>query len=143
MNELGEHLTDIAFASDAPLSLCNDANVPQLPVLVKWLVGLDTHAAVQPRLLGTIRNVLLAALLAVAVMCAGYCVGSRVHRQARTYSPRFETCADHLQCIACRWLPAPQRLPPARRRASSMMPSQAPLQPCVVSAPHPHQLRDS
>ena len=82
VNELGDDLTDIAFASDAPLSsLCNEANVPQLPVLVKWLVGLDSHAAVQPRLLGTIRNVLLAALLAVAVMCAGYCVGSRVHRQ--------------------------------------------------------------
>jgi hypothetical protein len=97
VNELGDDLTDIVFASDAPLSLCNDANVPQLPVLVKWLVGLDSHAAVQPRLLGTIRNVLLAALLAVAVMCTGFCVGSRVHRQASTCSAQVRNACGSPQ----------------------------------------------
>jgi hypothetical protein len=78
VNALGDDLTDIAFASPSPLSLCNDANVPNLPVLVKWLVGLDSHAEVQPpQLLAIIRNVLAAAALALTVMCFGYCVGSK------------------------------------------------------------------
>jgi len=65
---------------------CNSRDIPELPEIIKWLSGMDEDGANSnmvkpPKVMKTLRNVALAFTVALAIVCAGYCFGTRAHRE--------------------------------------------------------------
>eukprot|EP00242_Pyramimonas_sp_CCMP2087_P010321 CAMPEP_0198215524 /NCGR_PEP_ID=MMETSP1445-20131203/50537_1 /TAXON_ID=36898 /ORGANISM="Pyramimonas sp., Strain CCMP2087" /LENGTH=278 /DNA_ID=CAMNT_0043891291 /DNA_START=158 /DNA_END=991 /DNA_ORIENTATION=+ len=78
---LGAHSSD----SDSGGTLCDSSDIPELPEIIKWLVGVDNastnpNMVRPPKMARTLRNVGLAFTVALAIVCLGFCAGARVHR---------------------------------------------------------------
>mmetsp|Transcript_10283 Transcript_10283/g.19457 ORF Transcript_10283/g.19457 Transcript_10283/m.19457 type:complete len:414 (+) Transcript_10283:73-1314(+) len=89
---VGDTFSKMQLPLSSPLLSCDPEAVPELPVLITWLVGLDSTASqVQPpKILRTVRNVVLAMMMAVTIVCLGFCLGSRPeHTPMETSLPAY------------------------------------------------------